>query len=394
MWTSRSAATWRAASRRSTRRSLLDIGAYVFTSGIATAEVAAAHIANAYRFANIAVAVRCIGTNKTPIGTYRGAGQPEAAFPMECLVDVLAKEIGMSAADLRARNLVRPQEMPYRVGTSLFGHGLWFTRTPIFRERSRPRRESGYTEQVEIAASGDRVAYGIGCGVETGGLVNFESARVLRRSRRQRGGHVGDVVPGPGPVHDLRAGLRRRRSACRSSAYRCVLAIPTLIPFGRGAFAARGAVIGANAVLGAAQRLRTKVIGHAATLLQCSACDARLENGEIRYGDGRSTDLTIGKIARAVAPGGALFEGEAALEASTVYEAKQLLTSGFSVHVAKIRLDPRTGFFRVEDYRGDARCRTSAQSHDRRRTGCRRCRRRHWRRDVLRNDLRRETGSR
>ena len=91
-----------------------DIGAYVFTSGIATAEVAAAHIAGAYRFPNIAVAVRCIGTNKTPMGTYRGAGQPEAAFALECLLEVLAKEIRMSAADLRARNLVRPQEMPYR----------------------------------------------------------------------------------------------------------------------------------------------------------------------------------------------------------------------------------------------------------------------------------------
>jgi tetratricopeptide (TPR) repeat protein len=77
-----------------------------------------------------------------------------------------------------------------------------------------------------------------------------------------------------------------------------------------GAFAARGAVIGANAVLGAAQRLRSKVIGHAATLLQCGASELDLENGEIRYGDGRSTDLTIGKIARAVAPGGALFEGD------------------------------------------------------------------------------------
>src|SRR5262245_18574077 len=51
---------------------LVDLGAYVFTSGIATAEVAAAHIANAYRFPNIDVAVRCVGTNKTPIGTYRG----------------------------------------------------------------------------------------------------------------------------------------------------------------------------------------------------------------------------------------------------------------------------------------------------------------------------------
>ena len=157
---------------------LVDIGAYVFTSGVATAEVAAAHIANAYRFPHIAIEVRCIGTNKTPIGTYRGAGQPEVAFPMECLLDVLAKEIGLSAAELRARNLVRPKEMPYRVGTSLFGNDLVYENADFPRALATAMEATGYTEQVEIAASGDRIAYGIGCGVETGGLVNFESARI------------------------------------------------------------------------------------------------------------------------------------------------------------------------------------------------------------------------
>ena len=66
----------------------LDVGAYVFTSGVMTAEVAAAHLSNGYKISNLTIEVRCVGTNKTPIATYRGAGQPEAAFPMECLVDV------------------------------------------------------------------------------------------------------------------------------------------------------------------------------------------------------------------------------------------------------------------------------------------------------------------
>jgi carbon-monoxide dehydrogenase large subunit len=123
-----------------------------------------------------------------------------------------------------------------------------------------------------------------------------------------------------------------------------------LVPFGRGAFAARGAVMGANAVLAATQLLRIKVLERAATLLQCSASDLEIDNGDIKYRDGRATDLTIGHVARAVAPGGSLFEGDVALEASHVYEARQVLTSGFSVHIAKVRLDPRSGFFRILDY--------------------------------------------
>jgi CO/xanthine dehydrogenase Mo-binding subunit len=84
-------------------------------------------------------------------------------------------------------------------------------------------------------------------------------------------------------------------------------------------------------------------------LLQCRAAELDIEEGQLTFRDGRATDLTIGGIACAVGPA-ALFEGDAALETSYVYEAQQLLTSGFSVHIAKIRLDPRTGFFRVLDY--------------------------------------------
>ena len=85
---------------------------YVFTSGVMTSEVAGAHITNVYKIPNVAIEVRCVGTNKTPIATYRGAGMPESCFPTECLVDVLAKEIGQTAVELRQRNMVRPADLP------------------------------------------------------------------------------------------------------------------------------------------------------------------------------------------------------------------------------------------------------------------------------------------
>jgi len=328
---------------------LLDVGAYVFTSGIATAQVAAAHVANGYRFPNISISVRCIGSNKTPIGTYRGAGQPEVTFPTECLLDLLAKQMGWSAARLRAHNLVRPADMPYRVGTALLGNDLVYENANFPLALSRAIDISGYSEDVEVAANGDRIAYGIGCGVETGGLVNFESAQV-------RIDPDGAVAVATGMSSQGQGQSTTYAQVCADA-----LGVPletvsvrlgdtNLMPFGRGAFAARGAVIGANAVFSAAQSLRAKVLERAATLLQCGASELEIEKGAVRYRDGRSTDLTVGHVARAVAPGGPLFEGEAALEASMVYEAKQLLTSGFSVHVAKVRLDPHTGLFGIENY--------------------------------------------
>jgi aerobic carbon-monoxide dehydrogenase large subunit len=328
---------------------LVDIGAYVFTSGIATAQVAAAHVANGYRFPNISIIVRCIGTNKTPIGTYRGAGQPEVTFPMECLLDVLAKEIGWNAADLRAHNLVRPADMPYRVGTTLLGNDMVLENADFPTALATAIETSGYSEQVEVAANGDRIACGIGCGVETGGLVNLESAQV-------RINPDGTVAIKSGMSSQGQGQFTTYAQVCAETLGIALenvsvrLGDTGLMPFGRGAFAARGAVIGANAVFSATQSLRAKVLERAATLLQCRAGELDIENGAIRRRDGSATDLTIAQIAQAVQPGGALFDGDAALEVSTIYEAKQVLTSGFSVHIAKVRLDPHTGLFRIDDY--------------------------------------------
>jgi aerobic carbon-monoxide dehydrogenase large subunit len=327
----------------------VDIGAYVFTSGIATAQVAAAHIANAYRFPHIAVIVRCIGTNKTPIGTYRGAGQPEVAFPMECLLDVLAKEIGLQAAELRARNIVRPADMPYRVGTTLLGADMIYENSDFPRAFETALEASGFTEKVEITPEGQRIAYGIGCGVETGGLVNFESAHI-------RVDPDGTVAVASGMSSQGQGQRTTYAQVCAdtlgvpSASVSVQLGDTGLIHFGRGAFAARGAVMGASAVFGAAQRLRDKALGHAALLLQCAVADLTIVEGKIVYIDGRQSDLSIGQIARELLPGGALFAGEPALDASYVYEAKHPLTSGFSAHIAKVRLDPSTGFFSVDAY--------------------------------------------
>lgn len=328
---------------------LVDIGAYVHTSGIATAEVAAAHIVNAYRFPDIQILVTCIGTNKTPIGTYRGAGQPEVTFPTECLIDVMSKEIGVAASELRVRNMVRPADLPYAIGTSMMGHPLQFENCDYPNVFATALLSSGYTERIETDAAGRRIAYGLACGIETGGIVNYESALVRLNAD-------GTVSINSGMSSQGQGQFTTYAQVCADT-----LGIPVdrvsvqlgdtqLMPFGRGAFAARGAVIGANAVHGAAQRLRTKVLGLAATLLQHKADDLAISAGHIVFKDGRSANLTAGAVAQAYLPGGALFDCESALQVSYVYEAKNPLTSGYSVHVARVRLDPRTGFFEILDY--------------------------------------------
>lgn len=62
----------------------------------------------------IEVTSRCMFTNTTPVGPYRGAGRPEGNYYMERLVDAAAAEMGIDRTDLRRRNHIQPEQMPYK----------------------------------------------------------------------------------------------------------------------------------------------------------------------------------------------------------------------------------------------------------------------------------------
>src|SRR5207244_11562711 len=69
-----------------------------------------------YRVAHYRNAGTSVVTNKARNAAYRAAGRPEAVFVMERLMDLGARRLGLDPAEIRRRNLVRPEEMPYRPG--------------------------------------------------------------------------------------------------------------------------------------------------------------------------------------------------------------------------------------------------------------------------------------
>jgi len=75
--------------------------------------------AGVYDIAALHVGVRGVVTNTLPVGVYRGAGRPESTFILERLIDVAAAELGMDRAELRRRNLIPAEALPYQ---SPLGH--------------------------------------------------------------------------------------------------------------------------------------------------------------------------------------------------------------------------------------------------------------------------------
>jgi carbon-monoxide dehydrogenase large subunit len=97
----------------------LDVGAYCLapTPGpvLRTANV----ITGPYRISRLRLRARGVATHRVPTGPYRGAGRPEATYYLERLMDLIAADMGLDPVEVRRRNFVRPDEMPYDTGTDL-----------------------------------------------------------------------------------------------------------------------------------------------------------------------------------------------------------------------------------------------------------------------------------
>ena len=95
-------------------RDLADMGAYVSFFGSTIATSTGNRIANgAYDIPAIHAEIRVVLTNTVPTGPYRGAGRPETLYRLERLIDVAAAETGIDPVELRRRNFIRKEQIPY-----------------------------------------------------------------------------------------------------------------------------------------------------------------------------------------------------------------------------------------------------------------------------------------
>lgn len=95
-----------------------NLGAYLSNYGPFIPTYGTVMLAGQYRTPAIHVRVKGIFTNTVPVDAYRGAGRPEAIYLIERALDIAAREIGLSPAEIRRRNFVPPSAMPY---TTAFG---------------------------------------------------------------------------------------------------------------------------------------------------------------------------------------------------------------------------------------------------------------------------------
>jgi carbon-monoxide dehydrogenase large subunit len=96
-------------------RTLANVGAYATATGLTIPMIVGPWVqTSVYDVPLIDFHIRCVMTNTACTAAYRGAGRPEAIFIMERLMDEAARQTGIDRVELRRRNFVRPEQMPYR----------------------------------------------------------------------------------------------------------------------------------------------------------------------------------------------------------------------------------------------------------------------------------------
>ena len=95
--------------------SLADVGAYATPAGVAIQLMIGPWVATSvYDIRPIDIRIKAVLTNTAPTGPYRGAGRPEAIYMIERLMDEAARKTGIDPIELRRRNMIRPEQMPYK----------------------------------------------------------------------------------------------------------------------------------------------------------------------------------------------------------------------------------------------------------------------------------------
>src|SRR5690606_33419156 len=143
--------------------------------GIIMPYIAATTVPGPYKLNSYRLDIKVAFTNKVATTPVRGAGRPQAVFAMERLMDRVARELGMDPAEIRRRNFIQPEEMPYPVGL-IFRDGkpLIYDSGDYPKGQDVALKMSDYasfrSRQAEALAGGRYIGVGIANYVEGTGL--------------------------------------------------------------------------------------------------------------------------------------------------------------------------------------------------------------------------------
>jgi carbon-monoxide dehydrogenase large subunit len=316
------------------------VGSNVFVLNLGT-------LAGVYRTPAIFAEVTAVFTNTNPMRPYRGNGRPEFAYVIERMVDEAAAELGISGVELRRRNMISPEAMPFKSGlTFTYDCGEFAKNLDLalklaeyagFEERRADSRARGKLRGIGLSNTIERAAAG-----------GFEAAEI----RFDKGGTAtllsGSITQGMGHETVYKQ-LMSDRLGIHPNQIQYIQGDTDKVAIGEGTGGSRSAALGGSAVLMATDKIVTKATAIAAHLLGA-------EPDEVKFDEGMFTAprsnraLSLGEIAaEAWVPSSLPPEMEPGLVSSAAYRAgDQNFPNG--CHICEVEIDPETGVVEIVRY--------------------------------------------
>ncbi|WP_270933522.1 xanthine dehydrogenase family protein molybdopterin-binding subunit [Falsiroseomonas oryzae] len=304
-------------------------------------------LAGVYRTPAIHAEVTAVYTHTNPVRAYRGNGRPEAAYVIERLVDLAARRTGIDGVELRRRNMIPPEAMPFRTGlTFTYDSGDF---PAVLQACLDLARVDGFASRREESERRGRLrGMGVSYSIERAGTLGFEGAEV----RFDRSGAAtllsGSISHGQGHETVFKQ-LACSRLGLEPEDVDYVQGDSDKVFFGQGTGGSRSATLSGSAFNGALEKVIAKARLLAAHQFGVPAEEVSFTDG-VFAAPGTNRTLTIKDVARdSMNPGKVPREMEGGLAATSVYRA-EVENYPNGCHVCEVEIDPETGETRVVRY--------------------------------------------
>ncbi|MFL5957110.1 MAG: xanthine dehydrogenase family protein molybdopterin-binding subunit [Solirubrobacterales bacterium] len=296
---------------------------------------------------------RAVATNKCPEGAYRGVGLPVASFVHERVMDLLAAELDLDPAEIRRRNLLAPDELPYETVT-----GQHYDSGDYAQALERALEAIGYREaraaQREARAQGRLVGLGIGCYVEftginsmvfTGrgmvGIAGFDGAHIMLDADGMV--TVWTTLPAIGQgsettfaqmaADEMGVDLARVRVAHADTSVGGL--------HGTGTFASRSAIAGGGAIRDACGELLQRLREDASERLEANPEDLVLADGAVHVAGSPAASVPLQELVEAASAD--------RYRVSATFD-PPAIAYPYATHACQVEVDAETGAIDIQRY--------------------------------------------
>jgi aerobic carbon-monoxide dehydrogenase large subunit len=313
-----------------------DLGAYA-GSGAGQPDIILMHMMSAYVLPAMDVEAQLVYTNTTPTGFIRGGGRPLGNYAIERAMDRLALTLGLDPAELRRRNLIQPEQIPYKTGFPAGRRGLVYDSGDYPKLLNLTLQKLGDVTTLKTG-DGRLVGFGVACCVESTSFGRGEPARL----RVSKGGTahlwVGSTPQGQGH-QTIAAQVVADRLGWPIEKITATAGDTGRVPTAELTAGSRSAVQVGNASAKAGTAMRRLILERAGEVLEADPVDLVMDDGVVSVKGAPTKNVKVTEVIP-----------DEGLEVLETFDPNRGLTFSSGCHAAAVAVDPETGQVEVLRY--------------------------------------------